>query len=248
MGTAATVDQLGLLREAIARNATMVLSLPAAGRLRHHKTRFLADAGDGFWVAAVSDEPGLLEELIGSQQPAGVSFRSGEFKVIFATPIQHFQPDFEIAARRERRRGGGRGAAAPLPRGGPRRPAAQELSRPNHPRLDGLAGKDLDDVRAGIPARQAGGGAGTSVRAARHQRRRDRPDDPHHQQQDAAARDRRPDARRSSRSGRSSRCWKGGCATRRVRRRTARSAPASSSAPSTTAGTTGSPRRSSTRS
>jgi len=97
MGTAATGDHLGLLREAIARNAPMVLSLPTAGQLRHHKTRFLADAGDGFWVAAVSDEPGLLEGLIGSQQPAGVSFRSGEFKVIFATPIQHIQPDFEIS-------------------------------------------------------------------------------------------------------------------------------------------------------
>ena len=94
MGTTDAADNLGLLREAIARNATMVLSLPDAGRLRHHRTRFLADAGDGFWVAAVSDEAGLIERLIASQQPAGVSFRSGETKVIFATQIQHFQPDF----------------------------------------------------------------------------------------------------------------------------------------------------------
>lgn len=96
MGTTGAGDNLGLVREAIARNATMVLSLPAAGRLRHHKSRFLADAGDGFWVASVSDEPGLIEELIASQQCAGVSFRSGETKVIFATQIQHFQPEFEL--------------------------------------------------------------------------------------------------------------------------------------------------------
>jgi c-di-GMP-binding flagellar brake protein YcgR len=35
--------------------------------------------------------------LIASQQSAGVSFRSGESKVIFATQIQHFQPEFEMA-------------------------------------------------------------------------------------------------------------------------------------------------------
>ena len=97
MGTTGAVDNLSLVREAIARNATMVLSLPTAGRLRHHKTRFLADAGDGFWVASVPDEPGLIEGLIATQQPAGVAFRSGETKVIFATPIQHFQPDFAPA-------------------------------------------------------------------------------------------------------------------------------------------------------
>ena len=95
MGTTGEGDNLGLLREAIARNATMVLSLPTAGRLRHHKTRFLADAGDGFWVASVADDPELIGQLISSQQPAGVSFRSGETKVIFATSIQYFERDFQ---------------------------------------------------------------------------------------------------------------------------------------------------------
>ena len=97
MGTDATGDNLGLLREAIARNAAMVLSLPGGPVLRHHKSRFLADAGDGFWVASVADAPGVIEELIASQQPAGVSFRSAETKVIFATQIQHAMDDFPSA-------------------------------------------------------------------------------------------------------------------------------------------------------
>lgn len=97
MGTTATGDNLGLLREAIARNAPMVLSLPGAGGLRHHKSRFLADAGDGFWVASVADAPGVVEQLIASQQHAGVSFRSGETKVIFAAQIQHAMEDFQAA-------------------------------------------------------------------------------------------------------------------------------------------------------
>lgn len=97
MGTTGTGDHLGLLREAIARNAAMILSLPGAGGLRHHKSRFLADAGDGFWVASVADAPGVIEGLIASQQPAGVSFRSGETKVIFASPIQHAMEDFHPA-------------------------------------------------------------------------------------------------------------------------------------------------------
>lgn len=95
MGTTGTGDHLGLLREAIARNATMVLSLPTAGPLRHHKTHFLADAGDGFWVASVADDLQLIQQMIASQAPTGVSFRSGETKVIFATSIQYFEPDFQ---------------------------------------------------------------------------------------------------------------------------------------------------------
>ena len=100
MGTTGTAaaDNVDLLREAIARNAALVLSLPTPARLRHHKSRFLADAGDGFWIVSVADEPGVLEEVIVSRKPVGVSFRSGEFKVVFAAPIQHYEPQLEWAA------------------------------------------------------------------------------------------------------------------------------------------------------
>jgi c-di-GMP-binding flagellar brake protein YcgR len=96
---ATTADNLGMLREAIARNAGMVLSLPSSeGQLRHHKSRFLADAGDGFWVQSDPEARSLVEELISTQRPAGVSFRSGVNKVIFATQIQHCMPDYELSA------------------------------------------------------------------------------------------------------------------------------------------------------
>jgi hypothetical protein len=89
-----TGDNLALVREAIARNTNMVLSLPAGGRLRHHRSRFLADAGDGFWVQSVAGERSLLEAIIDSHQQAGVSFRMGETKVMFATQIEHYEKEF----------------------------------------------------------------------------------------------------------------------------------------------------------
>jgi c-di-GMP-binding flagellar brake protein YcgR len=93
-----TGDNLGVLREAIARNAGMVLSLPHAGRLRHLKSRFLADAGDGFWVQSVPDERIVVQQLIATRQPAGVTFRNGENKVIFAAEIQHLEEHYERSA------------------------------------------------------------------------------------------------------------------------------------------------------
>ena len=94
---ATTGDNLNLLRDAIGRHAGLVLSLPSEGHLRHHKSRFLADAGDGFWVTGVPGERTLVRELIASQQAAGVAFRSGENKVIFAAPIQHCEESYAVA-------------------------------------------------------------------------------------------------------------------------------------------------------
>ena len=95
---------LDLLRAAIARRAGVVLSLPAldakagdAGPLRHYKSRFLADGGDGLWVLSVPAEPALVRELVELRSPAGVSFRSGHVKVMFAAPILHVQSDYPAA-------------------------------------------------------------------------------------------------------------------------------------------------------
>ena len=111
MATTGEPDNLGMVRQAIARNAVIVLSLPEGGRLRHHKSRFLADAGDGFWVASVPEEAELIEEVIASGRPAGVSFRSGEAKVMFAAEIQHFLPGFRPASAAD---GAGGGAVPAL--------------------------------------------------------------------------------------------------------------------------------------
>jgi hypothetical protein len=97
-----------LLREAIERNAGIVLSLPSAGLLRHHKSRFLADAGDnggdglagfhGFWVESVPAERPLVDELITGGRPIGISFRSGHNKVVLASPIRRWSPAYRINA------------------------------------------------------------------------------------------------------------------------------------------------------
>jgi hypothetical protein len=96
-----TADNLGELRKAIERSAVMVLSLPTEGTLRHHKTRFLADAGDGFWVRSGNADPALVKALIVSGQPAGVAFRNGESKIIFAAEIQHWIADYGVGASAE---------------------------------------------------------------------------------------------------------------------------------------------------
>ena len=101
---AAAGNNLELLREAIARRAGVVLSLPdrplkegAGSLLRHYKSRFLADAGDGLWVASVPAETQWVQELAARQEPAGVSFRSDHLKVMFTAPVLHLQPDYGVA-------------------------------------------------------------------------------------------------------------------------------------------------------
>src|SRR5687767_14727885 len=90
-----------MLREAIARNCGVVLSLPSAGMLRHHRSRFLAEAvpesdpaapSNSFWLESVPSERPLLDELVASQKPVGVSFKGVGGKVVFASPIVRREP------------------------------------------------------------------------------------------------------------------------------------------------------------
>lgn len=86
-----------MLLDAIARSAGAVLSLPHGDTLRHHKSRFLSESPSGFWVAAAPGEHRLIESLIASQQPAGISFRAGHLKVVFASPIQRRDPVYRAS-------------------------------------------------------------------------------------------------------------------------------------------------------
>jgi c-di-GMP-binding flagellar brake protein YcgR len=76
------------LRDAIARNAGAILSLPHGRTLRHHKTRFLADADDScFWIEAA---PGIgpdVERAIEAKTLVGIAFKSPRHKIVFATGI-----------------------------------------------------------------------------------------------------------------------------------------------------------------
>jgi hypothetical protein len=114
-------DNLQLLRDAIARRAGIVLSLPNlatlapgqdrdAAPLRHYKSRLLADAGDGLWVESVPAERDLVRALVDDRYPAGVSFRSDQLKVMFAAPLLHAQDDYGSAAGTDAA-GGGRVSA-----------------------------------------------------------------------------------------------------------------------------------------
>jgi c-di-GMP-binding flagellar brake protein YcgR len=95
-------SNLNILLDAIARNAGIVLSLPSAGMLRHHKSRFLAEApGEGFWVESAPDEAALIDSLVLSQQSAGLSFKNGHLKVVFGSPILRRQTGYRINADTE---------------------------------------------------------------------------------------------------------------------------------------------------
>jgi c-di-GMP-binding flagellar brake protein YcgR len=86
------------LKDAIARNAGLVLSLPSAGMLRHSKSRFLGECDDGFWIESNPAERVLIDALVVSQQPAGISFKAGVNKVIFTTPLIRRDEQYKVNA------------------------------------------------------------------------------------------------------------------------------------------------------
>ncbi len=85
-----------MLAEAIARNSAMVLSLPSAGMLRHHKSRFLSEQEGNFWVESAPDDRVLIDELIGTQAPIGISFKAQHKTVAFAVPIVSRNAEFRV--------------------------------------------------------------------------------------------------------------------------------------------------------
>src|SRR5215212_9497728 len=89
-------NNLEILNAAIARNGGIVLSLPSAGLLRHHKSRFLSESPEGFWVESIPSEKPLVEELIRTGQPAGISFKAGTTKVVFTTPVMRLDLAYRV--------------------------------------------------------------------------------------------------------------------------------------------------------
>jgi hypothetical protein len=87
------------LKDAIARGAPAVLSLRADGGLQHHRTRFLtvADDADGFWIEAPPDQRPLLDLIMNTKQPVGVSLKNGFTKVIFTTLVRDYEPALPAA-------------------------------------------------------------------------------------------------------------------------------------------------------
>lgn len=103
-----TDPNLTMLRQAILRNAAAVLSLPSAGMLRHHKTRFLGDCPnalgdgtDGLWIEAPVGDVPLLNELMDRQDPVGIAFKGGPTSVVFTAPIRRRLEAFNLNAASE---------------------------------------------------------------------------------------------------------------------------------------------------
>jgi c-di-GMP-binding flagellar brake protein YcgR len=76
-----------LVESAAARNMSIVLSLPSAGMLRNHKSRFLDFGDDGFWVEAAARDRALVDDLIARRETVGISFRTGTRKNHFLTTL-----------------------------------------------------------------------------------------------------------------------------------------------------------------
>ena len=87
-----------LLRDAVARNCGAVLSLPSAGMLRHCKSRFLGEHESGLLMEAPADQMVLVKSLLESKQDVVVAFKSGIYKVAFATPIALAVPQWQVSA------------------------------------------------------------------------------------------------------------------------------------------------------
>jgi c-di-GMP-binding flagellar brake protein YcgR len=84
------------LDTAIDRNAPAVLSLPSAGMFRNHKSRFLRRCDGGFWVEGITTELPLIESLIRSGEPVGISFKAGSRGVNCVAPLRELNRTFTL--------------------------------------------------------------------------------------------------------------------------------------------------------
>ena len=85
-----------LLRQASARNLAAVLSMPSAGMLRNYKSRLLGELDGGLLLQSDAQARPLSEELMRTETPCVVSFRSGNMRVVFAARILRIQPGWRI--------------------------------------------------------------------------------------------------------------------------------------------------------
>ena len=87
------------LTNAVDRNMAVVLSLPSAGMLRHHKSRFLGLHADGILLETIGGEDSLIQQLIRTGEPAAVSFKTGNRTANFKTKILRVEREFQINAQ-----------------------------------------------------------------------------------------------------------------------------------------------------
>ena len=83
------------LYDAVARRAGLVLSVPAPQGLRHYKSHFVGEEPTGVWIESAG-EAGLLDALIAEGRLVGVSFRGGDARHVFASPLLARQSGYEM--------------------------------------------------------------------------------------------------------------------------------------------------------
>ena len=88
--------ELSVLKDAIARNAAAVLSLPSAGMIRHHRTRLLGEADGGLWIESAPTEAALIGALIAERTHVGVAFKAGQTSMTFTSPISRCDPAYRL--------------------------------------------------------------------------------------------------------------------------------------------------------
>ena len=86
------------LSDAIARNGAGVISLPSAGMVRHHKTRFLAEAEKGFWLESAAADRPLIDALMAEKTAVGIAFKSGTESILFVATILSRDEHFHVSA------------------------------------------------------------------------------------------------------------------------------------------------------
>lgn len=82
------------LFDAVARGAALVISLPTREGLRHCKSHFLGEDQHGVWVSTAGEED-LVDRLIVGKRPVGVSFRAGDVRHVFVSPVLRKELYFE---------------------------------------------------------------------------------------------------------------------------------------------------------
>lgn len=87
-----------VLHDAVARNSGAVLSLPSAGMLRHHKSRFLGDAPEGIWLESAPADALLVDDLIENEKLIGISFKDGHNKAVFTGQLLRRDSTYRLNA------------------------------------------------------------------------------------------------------------------------------------------------------
>lgn len=96
MSTVGATENAQTLADAVARNAAAVLSLPSAGMIHNHKTRFVGESDAGIWIEIPNDALLLLEALERAGDPLAVSFHSNHRRLSFATTVVKIDSEFKV--------------------------------------------------------------------------------------------------------------------------------------------------------